>query len=316
VLIPTGERDELARTQRVFDRQERAVARHYDPAGLRAHAPLEARRDAHGLYDRHAQAPTRLTAPNQWAMVVDLSACTGCQACVVACQAENNVPVVGRTDVRLGRAMHWLRVDRYEDPGPTSPRQTFQPMLCQHCEQAPCEYVCPVNATVHSPDGLNEMVYNRCVGTRFCSNNCPYKVRRFNWFDWHADLPAIRALQLNPSVTVRERGVIEKCTFCVQRIRAAGIRATAEGRAIRTGEVVTACQAVCPSEAIRFGDLEDPDDPVGALSVDPRAYAELGELGTRPRVRYLADLYDPDPALLGGFVEGVRAAADPDAEGA
>jgi molybdopterin-containing oxidoreductase family iron-sulfur binding subunit len=217
-------------------------------------------------------------------MVVDLDACIGCSACALACQAENNVPIVGPAQVRIGRRMHWLRIDRYLDP-PTGPdasaQATFQPMLCQHCERAPCEYVCPVAATTHAPDGINEQTYNRCVGTRFCSNNCPYRIRRFNWFDYSGAIPELQRLQLNPAVTVRERGVMEKCTFCVHRIR---------GRDPADGPVTTACQDACPTRAITFGDLTEEAVPgsVAALRDDPRAYRELTHLGTEPRVSYLA----------------------------
>jgi molybdopterin-containing oxidoreductase family iron-sulfur binding subunit len=220
-------------------------------------------------------------------MTIDLDACTGCGACVVACQAENNVPVVGKEGVLASREMHWLRIDRYVT-GPTeAPGFDVQPMLCQHCEKAPCEYVCPVNATVHSDDGLNEMVYNRCVGTRFCSNNCPYKVRRFNWFDYNGEIADTVRLAKNPEVTVRARGVMEKCTFCVQRVRRAQIEAELAG-APRTGPVVTACQQTCPTRAIVFGSLTDPESEVARLFHDARSYAALAELGTEPRVRYLA----------------------------
>ncbi|HVZ24288.1 MAG TPA: 4Fe-4S dicluster domain-containing protein, partial [Vicinamibacterales bacterium] len=247
----------------------------------------------------------------QWGMAIDLSVCTGCSACVVACQSENNIPVVGAPGVLEHRAMHWLRIDRYftrganpsgspGEPERLAPREStepshvvMQPMLCQQCEDAPCEYVCPVSATVHSDDGLNEMVYNRCVGTRFCSNNCPYKVRRFNWFDYNAGLPEVRRMAMNPDVTVRERGVMEKCTFCVQRIREAQIAARVDGRSLAEGDVVTACQQACPTRAIVFGQVNDPSSEVARLHREARAYAVLNDLGTRPRVRYLPKITNP-----------------------
>jgi molybdopterin-containing oxidoreductase family iron-sulfur binding subunit len=231
-------------------------------------------------------------------MVIDLARCTGCSACVVACQAENNVPVVGRDGVLDRREMHWLRIDRYHTDEPDEAGFAFQPMLCQHCEKAPCEYVCPVNATVHSPDGLNEMVYNRCIGTRFCSNNCPYKVRRFNWYDYNGDLAETERMRMNPDVSVRDRGVMEKCTFCVQRVRRTGIAAKLEGRARRPGEVMTACQQACPSRAIAFGSYNSPDAALAEALADPRRYSALHELGTRPRVHYLMRVRNPNPSLL------------------
>jgi molybdopterin-containing oxidoreductase family iron-sulfur binding subunit len=240
--------------------------------------------------------PSLNGAGTQWAMSIDTTICTGCSACVVACQAENNVPVVGKRGVMKSREMHWLRIDRYFEGDVTAPSVVNQPMLCQHCEKAPCEYVCPVNATVHSPDGLNEMVYNRCIGTRFCSNNCPYKVRRFNWFDYSTD-PTTPALQKNPEVTVRERGVMEKCTFCVQRIRRAERQARIEQRPSAAEEVVTACQAACPTGAIQFGSLAAADSPVRRWRSDGRSYAALHELGTHPRVTYLAKIRNPNPEL-------------------
>jgi molybdopterin-containing oxidoreductase family iron-sulfur binding subunit len=233
-------------------------------------------------------------------MSIDLSICTGCSACMVACQAENNVPVVGPAQVLKQREMHWLRIDTYFRGSPDAPAFVHQPMMCQHCETAPCEYVCPVNATVHSPDGLNEMVYNRCVGTRFCSNNCPYKVRRFNWFNWYRREPANQGpveLQRNPEVTVRDRGVMEKCTYCVQRIRGAEIAAVVEKRAIRPGEIQTACQQACPTGAIQFGALTHGDTPMVRWRREPRAYSVLNDQGTRPRTQYLARIDNPNPEL-------------------
>jgi molybdopterin-containing oxidoreductase family iron-sulfur binding subunit len=237
--------------------------------------------------------PSRLSKDVAWGMSVDLSACIGCNACIAACTAENNVPVVGREEVIRGHEMHWLRIDRYYDDA-DDPAILLQPLLCMHCEHAPCEVVCPVEATMHDHEGLNVMVYNRCIGTRFCSNNCPYKVRRFNYFAFsheEARTPDSR----NPDVSVRGRGVMEKCTFCIQRIAHARIEADTGGRPYEPVE--TACQAACPTRVFTFGNQADPASPVARRKAGPLSYALLGELNTRPRVTYETRVSNSNPEI-------------------
>ena len=296
-LRKTGQRYRLACTQDHHSMEGRDIVRHStnqffleNPKLFAGHS--EEVQEALSLYPEWKYPDYR------WGMAIDQIACIGCNACVVACQAENNVPVVGKAQVLNAREMHWLRIDRYFDGPVENPGTFFQPMLCQHCEKAPCEPVCPVAATLHSSDGLSQMIYNRCIGTRYCSNNCPYKVRRFN-FLLYADFetPVLAPLR-NPDVTVRSRGVMEKCSFCIQRIHAAKIDAEREQRRISDGEVLTACQSACPTRAIVFGDLNDKASAVWKMQHHLLAYSVLNELGTQPRIRYLADLRNPNRELM------------------
>ncbi len=250
----------------------------------------------------------RSSEGHAWGMSIDLSKCVGCNACLVACQSENNVPIVGPEQVAKGREMHWIRVDRYFAGDVDNPQIVTQPVTCQHCENAPCEQVCPVAATVHSPEGLNDMAYNRCVGTRYCANNCPYKVRRFNFLDFTGHLEKaneeLARLIINPEVTVRSRGVMEKCTFCVQRIQNVKIQAKNDQLPIADGAIQTACQQACPAAAISFGDLLDKQSQVAKAHANPRAYAMLAELNVKPRTKYLARIRNPHPELVTAELEG------------
>jgi molybdopterin-containing oxidoreductase family iron-sulfur binding subunit len=293
----TGEKTEIASTQIHFNMEGRDLLRTLDLDVFLANPSVghQINEYPQTMYDTATGSDVYqewYAKNHRWAMSIDLNSCVGCNSCVIACQAENNIAVVGKEQVNKSREMHWLRVDSYysgtdvNNPGGIA----FQPLPCQQCEQAPCEVVCPVTATAHNPEGLNDMVYNRCVGTRYCSNNCPYKVRRFNFLlyqDWNT--PQYKLLR-NPEVSIRSRGVMEKCTYCTQRIAAARIEAEKDGRRVRDGEVVTACQAVCPTNAIVFGDMNDPVSKIAAAKKDHRDYKLLNELNTQPRTTYLAGL--------------------------
>jgi MoCo/4Fe-4S cofactor protein with predicted Tat translocation signal len=292
----TGRKYKLITGQGLQDMENRDLIREATLEGYKADAEF-----AHRNVDEPARADTLY--PNfeytgyAWGMLIDHNACVGCNACVIACQSENNIAVVGKLQVAIGRRMHWLRVDTYYKGDPDNPKAYFQPVPCMQCENAPCELVCPVEATVHTTEGLNDMVYNRCVGTRYCSNNCPYKVRRFNFLlfqDW--DTPQYKLMR-NPEVSVRSRGVMEKCTYCVQRITKARIQAEEEQRLIRDGEIQTACQQACPADAIIFGNINDPKSRVTKLKENPRNYGLLADLNTRPRTTYLALVNNPNPQI-------------------
>ncbi|MFB3904425.1 MAG: 4Fe-4S dicluster domain-containing protein [Acidobacteriota bacterium] len=293
-LIVTSERGRIIRVQQHNSAEGRSFIREVSSESLRQKGRLAVSPSQH----EYRPGPGNWKYPGQkWGLVVDLSACTGCGACTIACVAENNVPVVGPEQVEKGRQMHWVRIDRYFSGPAENPTVSFQPMMCQQCDYAPCEKVCPVAATVHSPEGLDEMVYNRCVGTRYCANNCPYKVRRFNYLDYHKEVRAPAELLFNPEVTVRSRGVMEKCTFCVQRIAAARQAARARGRKLVDGDIRTACQQACPAGAIVFGDLNDPESRVHQLAHSARGYKALVELGVGPAVTYLARIRNPHRGL-------------------
>jgi molybdopterin-containing oxidoreductase family iron-sulfur binding subunit len=293
-VVKTGGKVDLATTQGTQDMEGRDI--------VLGGTLEEYRKDTNFLAKELPKSVGTLYPPfsyngNKWGMSINLSACIGCNACIVACQAENNIPVVGKEQVFRGRHMHWLRVDRYYEGPVDNPVSYVQPVPCMQCENAPCELVCPVDATTHSDEGLNDMVYNRCIGTRYCSNNCPYKVRRFNFFQYADYTTPSLQLLYNPEVSVRERGVMEKCTYCVQRIRRAGIDAERENRPVRDGEIQTACQAACPAQAIVFGNLNDQGSQVVKLKADSLNYSLLADLNTRPRTTYLGVIRNPNPVI-------------------
>ena len=297
-LARTGARRPLAVLQATHDQDHREIAQHVDLAKAREEA-LRGKKADHAPPSMYAEQQYR---GYRWGMTVDLDACIGCQACAVACQAENNVPVVGKAEAAYGRQVHWLRLERWAEGDPAQPQNMFLPMFCQHCEVAPCEPVCPVFAAYRTEEGLNGQVYNRCVGTRYCGNNCPYHVRRFNW--WNYETPAPLDVQLNPDVTVRQLGVMEKCTMCIQRIVAGKDHARDARRAVRDGDILTACQQTCPTQAITFGNLKDEGSAVSKLSHSPRAYHVLEELGTRPGVTYLRKVVRAPHGPTGGPGKG------------
>jgi molybdopterin-containing oxidoreductase family iron-sulfur binding subunit len=296
VVRASGERM-LAQTQEHWSMEGRPLVRESTHEEYQKKLEFKPEQPEHpplvSMWDEHTY-----TEGYQWGMVIDLNVCTGCNACAIACQSENNVPIVGKEQVNKGREMHWIRLDRYfVGDNAEEPEVVHQPLGCQHCEMAPCETVCPVAATTHDAEGLNVMVYNRCIGTRYCSNNCPFKVRRFNFFNYTKDLPETIRMAQNPEVTVRSRGVMEKCTYCIQRINDVKFTAKAEGRTVADGELVTACQQACPAKAITFGNINDPKSRVAELKQNNRNYKLLEELNIRPRTSFLAKLRNPNPEL-------------------
>ncbi|MDH3254119.1 MAG: 4Fe-4S dicluster domain-containing protein [Acidobacteriota bacterium] len=288
----TGRSERLVQTQEHWRMEGRHLVREASLGEFRDNPTFAATPEEH-LDPVELWPQPRYDKGYQWGMAIDLNRCTGCNACVVACQSENNIPVVGADQVARGREMQWLRVDRYFEGELEDPKVVFQPVTCQHCENAPCEQVCPVAATVHDREGLNVMVYNRCIGTRYCSNNCPYKVRRFNFYNFTKDTPELVKLAMNPDVTVRSRGVMEKCTFCIQRINSAKRTAKREERTVEDRDLRTACQQTCPADAITFGNINDPDSRVSEVKRDQRNYLLLAELGNKPRTSYLAKIRNP-----------------------
>ncbi len=295
-LKKTGATYKLASTQDHGSMQGRPLIREATLADYRENPNFAAKLVEHPPLKSLWKEPS-YTEGYQWGMAIDLNSCIGCNACTIACQSENNIPIVGKEQVAVGREMHWIRVDRYFSGDLHEPSVAHQPVPCQHCENAPCEQVCPVAATVHDKEGLNVMAYNRCIGTRYCANNCPYKVRRFNYFNYTNRYDDVEKLAQNPDVTVRFRGVMEKCTFCTQRIEGAKATAKREGRSVRDGEIQTACQQSCPTDAISFGNINDPDSRVAQLKQQNRNYEMLGELNVKPRNSYLAKLRNPNPEL-------------------
>ena len=281
-IFKTDETRKIAQTQTHHSMEGRDIVREttYDKYRVNPKSGNETKAKLVHIYPEHDKSG------HQWAMAIDLNKCTGCSSCIVSCNAENNIPVVGKLEVGRRREMHWMRLDRYYAGDDNQPEVVHMPMLCQHCDNAPCENVCPVLATVQSSDGLNQQVYNRCVGTRYCANNCPYKVRRFNWFNYKHD-DEVENMVLNPDVTVRTRGVMEKCTMCVQRIQHGKLEAKKQRKPLEDGAIKTACQQSCPSDAIIFGDKNDKNSKISEFLGDERNYVVLEELNVQPRVSYM-----------------------------